>query len=85
MDDKDNGKKLCIPSHIGKKDFYTPAEAAEILGVSTWTLRQMRQMGRIKGNFLGNTTLYTEEQLENAVLPRPKKPKKTLTGSRACA
>ena len=84
MDDKE----LNIPSHITKKDFYPPAEAAAILGVSTWTLRQMRQMHRIEGTFLGNTTLYTEEQLKKAVLPRPKKPKKTLTiqGKRkACA
>jgi hypothetical protein len=60
---------------------YTPSETARKLGVSTWTLRQMRQMGRIEGTFLGNTTLYTEEQIKNAVLPRPKKSKKTLTST----
>jgi len=67
------------------KKLYTPSEAAKILGVSTWTLRQMRQMGRIQGTFLGNTTLYTEEQIKNAVLPRPKTPKKTLTQDEAKA
>ncbi len=63
----------------GNEKLYTPSQAAKKLGVSTWTLRQMRQMGRIQGTFLGNTTLYTEEQIKNAELPRPKKSKKTLT------
>lgn len=75
------------------KKLYTPSEAAKRLGVSTWTLRQMRQMGRIEGTFLGNTTLYTEEQINNAVLPRPKKSKKNSmtqdsdkpVSARACA
>lgn len=62
---------------MSNEKLYTPSEAAKKLGVSTWTLRQMRQMGRIEGTFLGNTTLYTEEQIQNATLPRPKKSKKS--------
>jgi hypothetical protein len=62
---------------------YTPAEAAAKLGITVETLKYLRQRGRIKGTFIGNTTLYTEEQIKNADLskqkPGPKPPKKTLT------
>ena len=64
---------------MNNEKLYTPSETAKILRVSTWTLRQMRQMGRIEGTFIGNTTLYTQEQIDKAVLPRPKTSKKNQT------
>jgi hypothetical protein len=56
---------------------YAPTEAAKYLGVTTWVLAKMRRCGQVEGTFVGNTTLYTEEQLKAAVLPRPYS-KKTL-------
>lgn len=49
-----------------EKEFYSPAEAAKILGVKVDRLAQMRLQGRIKGRVLGNTTVYTIEQIKNA-------------------
>lgn len=62
---------------------YTPAQAAQKLGITVETLQYLRRRGRIQGTFIGNTTLYTEEQIKNADLsrktPGPKTPKKSPT------
>lgn len=63
--------------------FYTPEQAAKKLGISRRVLQYMRQTGRIKGTFVGNMYLYTEEQIKNADMgkekPGPKKSKKAST------
>jgi len=57
---------------------YTPREVAKRLGISTRMLQYYRETGRIEGTFVGNTTLYTEEQIAAANLekrmPGPKMP-----------
>jgi hypothetical protein len=49
---------------------YTPHEAAKKLGISVTMLRYMRLTDRIEGTSLGNTTVYTEEQINKADLTR---------------
>jgi hypothetical protein len=65
------------------KKLYTPMQVAERLGISTRMLQYLRRTGRIEGTFIGNTTLYTEEQIRIADLskakPGPKMSKKTQT------
>lgn len=67
-----------------EKNIYTPSEAAGVLGISVTMLRYMRLTGRIEGTSLGNTTVYTAEQLRNADLtnrkPGPKVKKETVEG-----
>lgn len=48
------------------ENVYSPAEAAELLGVNVERLRQMRLQGRIKGSLKGNTTVYTLKQIKEA-------------------
>lgn len=50
----------------GNENVYSPAEAAELLGVNVERLRQMRLQGRIKGSLKGNTTVYTLKQIKEA-------------------
>jgi hypothetical protein len=55
---------------------YTPREAAEKLGISVAMLRYLRNTGRVQGTNVGNTTLYSEEQLSKIDLtPRKSGPK----------
>ena len=69
-------------SNSGK--LYTPAETAAKLGITVETLKYLRQRGRIQGTFIGNTTLYTDEQIQNADLSKKKpgvKPSKKGTAT----
>lgn len=65
---------------MSQKAFYTPSEAAEMLDISVAMLRYLRNTGRIEGTSLGNTTVYTPEQIAKADLtkrtPGPKTEKK---------
>lgn len=54
------------------KQFYTPEEAASRLGISVRMLGYYRRTGRIQGTNLGNTTVFTEEQLASADLTKQK-------------
>lgn len=62
-----------------EQKIYTPGEAAKKLGISVTMLRYYRLTGRIEGISLGNTTVYTEEQLRKVdrtkKTPGPKKMK----------
>ena len=68
-------------SNQNNQKIYTPHEAAKKLGITVTMLRYLRNNGRIEGISLGNTTVYTEEQLNNADLshqkpgPKPRKKK----------
>lgn len=60
-----------------KKKFYSPSETAAKLGVTVDRLRQMRWQGRIKGTDVGNSTVYTDEDIAKAELtPRRRGAKK---------
>lgn len=52
---------------------YTPSQAAKKLGITVYKLKYHRLRGDIEGIDVGNTTLYTEAQLQAANLA-PKKP-----------
>lgn len=62
-----------MPEKIGGQILYTPSETAQKLGISLDMLRYLRRNGRIKGSDYGNTTLYTEEQIQAADLSRKKR------------
>jgi hypothetical protein len=65
-----------------EKNYYTPSEAAKILGISVQSLKYYRLDGRVEGTDIGNTTLYTQEQLNAADLSRKKPgPKRGKKGS----
>ena len=59
---------------------YTPAQAARYLGITVFKLKYHRLRGDIRGTDVGNTTLFTKEQLDAADLtpkkPGPKGPRK---------
>ena len=59
--------------------FYTPEEAAKMLGISIPMLAYLRRTGRIEGIQAGNTTLYTDEQIKNADLSKRKRGPKSPT------
>ena len=66
-------------SNQTEKDFYSPAEVADMLHVTVDQLRQMRWQGRIQGTNIGNSTVYTMDQIKAADLspwPRGRKPKR---------
>ncbi len=68
---------------------YTPDEAAKKLGITVRMLGHYRRTGRISGTSLGNTTVYSEEQIANADLtrykPGPKSPDSTHEANFAIA
>lgn len=55
-----------------ERNYYTPSQAAKILGISVQSLKYHRLEGHIEGTDIGNTTLYTQEQLDAADLSRKK-------------
>lgn len=55
-------------SEIGIKDVYSPAEAAQALGVEEHILKYKRRTGRIFGTVYRNTTVYTMKQILDADL-----------------
>ncbi len=67
-----------------QQKFYTPSEAAKLLNVSVATLRYMRLTGRIEGTDLGNTTVYTEEQIKKADFTHRKPGPKSKDESSPC-
>ena len=57
------------------KQFYSPCEAAEYLGLSQQMLSYYRLTGRIAGEVKGNTTIYTKQQLDEGRERMPTKQK----------
>lgn len=65
MTDQDFQEKM-EKAGVQVKDWYEPSDAAKILDISVTLLRYWRLNGRIHGTKLGNTTVYTAEQIMNA-------------------